>query len=128
MRYDIPLRLSRFGWTILDERASAEGFEVAAITEQACGYYASEVDSGRMAVELPTSGRQYEGDAVRLLTLELGHHTVEVLEREVRRQGVSLESLVRHATLLYLADLDAGRVADRVAQRVAGPGRTRSAS
>ena len=35
-------------------------------------------------------------------------------------KGASLESLVRHATLLYLADLDAGRVADRVAERVAG--------
>lgn len=33
------------------------------------------------------------------------------LDAEAARQGVSLAELVRHAAMMYVADLDAGRVA-----------------
>jgi hypothetical protein len=119
MHLEIALPLSRFGWNTLEKRATADGFEVTELIEQACGYYASELDSRRPALELPKSDGDEEGGAVRLLALELDGQCVEVLEGEARRQEVSLERLVRHATLVYLSDLDAGRVADRVARRVA---------
>ena len=36
------------------------------------------------------------------------------MKAEAARQDVPLEQLYEHAALVYLADIDAGRVADRV--------------
>jgi hypothetical protein len=116
MRLEISISLSRFGWASLEERAGADGFELAEVTEQACAYYASELDSGRPATKLPRFDHDDPTQTARRLSLELDDDCAERLNREAERQGVSLQSLLRHATLMYLADLDAGRVAGRVAQ------------
>jgi hypothetical protein len=50
----------------------------------------------------------------RRLGLDLDAFGWEALEEEARRQGVTVERLVEHAALYYLADLDSGRVAKRV--------------
>ena len=39
------------------------------------------------------------------------------LEQEAERQGLPLARLCEHAALLYLADLDAGRLAERIVRR-----------
>jgi hypothetical protein len=118
MHLDVPISLTRFGWTSLEERASADGFDVAEMTEQACANYASELDRGRLATRLPKAGADQPAETERLLGLELDDRCAEILESEARRQGVPFERLVRHATLLYLADLDAGRVAGKIAEGV----------
>ena len=116
MRLEISISLSRFGWTSLEERASADGFDLAEFTEQACAYYASELDSGRLAAKLPRFDHEDPTQSARRLSLELDNECAERLNREAQRQGVSLPTLLRHATLMYLADVDAGRVAGRVAR------------
>jgi hypothetical protein len=116
MQLELSLSFSRFGWSGLEERAGGDGFDLAQVTEQACTYYASELDSGRLATKVPRSDVDASTGTARLLSLELDDECAERLNREAQRQGVSLERLVRHATLMYLADLDAGRVAARVAQ------------
>jgi hypothetical protein len=117
MHLEIPITLTRFGWGALEQRARADGFDLAEVTEQACAYYASELDGGRMAAELPRSDPDDRGGTVRRLSLELDDRCAEALDSEAQRQGVSLDRLVTHATLLYLSDFDRGRVADRVTQR-----------
>jgi hypothetical protein len=121
MHLDVPISLTRFGWTSLQERASADGFDLAELTEYACAHYVSELDRGRLALELPRAGAEHPIETQRVLRLELDDRCAERLESEAERQGVSIERLVRHATLLYLADHDAGRVADRVAEGVQEP-------
>jgi hypothetical protein len=121
MHLDVPISLTRFGWTSLQERARADGFDLAELTEQACVHYASELDRGRLALELPRAGAEQPIETQRLLSLELDDRCAERLESEAERQGVSMERLVKHATLLYLADNDAGRVAGRVAEGVQEP-------
>ena len=116
MHLDVRITLTRFGWTSLEERASADGFDLAEVAGQACAYYASELDRGRLAAELPKAGAGQPTGTQRLVSLELDDRCAELLESEAERQGVSFEQLVKHAILLYLADFDAGRVADRVAQ------------
>jgi hypothetical protein len=54
---------------------------------------------------------------MRVLSLELENGILQRLQQEAERQGISLESLCEHAALLYLADLDAGKVAERIARR-----------
>ncbi len=38
----------------------------------------------------------------------------ELITAEAERQGVSVEEVVRHATLYFLADADSGRLATRI--------------
>jgi hypothetical protein len=50
----------------------------------------------------------------RVVVLDLDGMTVKGLEQEAERQGLGLERLIEHAAIFFLADLDAGRVAERV--------------
>jgi len=48
------------------------------------------------------------------IEIGFGHFTWSRLEDEASRQGVSVEELVAHAVLYFLADLDSNRIARRV--------------
>jgi len=48
------------------------------------------------------------------VTVELDGFAHDRLEAEAASQGVTLEELVRHAVMYYLADLDSDRIARRV--------------
>jgi hypothetical protein len=48
------------------------------------------------------------------LALDLDADSWNELDREVERQGVSLERLLEHAIIYFLGDLDAGRVERRM--------------
>ena len=120
MHLELPLTLSPFGWASLEARAGADGFDLDQVIEQACAHYASELGTGRLATQVPMFGPAQPKGRVRIVSLELDQACAELLGDEARRRGVSPERVVRHATLLYLADLDAGRIADRVAERVQG--------
>jgi predicted DNA-binding protein len=119
MHLELPLSLSPFGWASLEARAGADGFELDQLVEQACAHYASELGAGRPATDLPRFDPEEPDGRVRTVSLELDQSCVERLDEEAQRQGgVSRARHVRHATLMYLADLEAGRVADRLAERV----------
>jgi hypothetical protein len=121
MHLEIPISQSQFGWTSTEKRAKADGFDLAQVIEQACSYYVSELDRGRLATELPRFDAESADGTTRPVSLELDDRCAERLDREAERQGASRERLVRHATLLYLADLEAGRVAGRIAQQAGEP-------
>jgi hypothetical protein len=121
MHLEIPISQGRFGWISIEKRAKEDGFELAQVIEQACAYYVSELDSGRLATELPRFDADDPDGTTRPVSLELDDRCAKRLDREAERQGASRERLVRHAALLYLADLEAGRVAGRVAQRAGEP-------
>jgi hypothetical protein len=50
----------------------------------------------------------------RALTIELNDFGYERAREEAERQGVSVEEVVTHAVMYYLADLDSGRAAARI--------------
>jgi hypothetical protein len=54
----------------------------------------------------------------RELTLTLDDFTLEAIAEEAGRLGVSTEDLVRFSLLYYLADLDSGRIARRLPDRL----------
>ena len=45
------------------------------------------------------------------LRVDLDGFAFERLEGEARRQGVTIDQLVKHALMYYIADLDSGRIA-----------------
>ncbi len=54
--------------------------------------------------------------AMRSLAVPMEAFTWEALEEESARLGVSVEDLAAFAVLYYLADLDSGRIARRMAR------------
>lgn len=59
-----------------------------------------------------------EAAGPRQLTLTLDDFTLETIAEEAGRLGVSTEDLARFSVLYYLADLDSGRIARRIPDRL----------
>jgi hypothetical protein len=55
-------------------------------------------------------------DADRTIALSMDAFAWETVEQESARLGVSVEELVAFSVLYYLADVDSGRVARRIAR------------
>jgi hypothetical protein len=118
---EIPVSFDEFGWRALEKRASPERGGLEQLVALACNYYVSELAAERMATVVPRFQRTPADGETRTLELELDDPCLPRLEQEAERQGVALERLCEHAALFFLADLDAGRVAERIIRR-AGPG------
>jgi hypothetical protein len=79
---------------------------VSAAVEKAVFHYTSRLKAGRSLIDVPSLEGLGTKDPELLLDLEVVPEIEELLEREADRQGVSVEDLVAHAVLLYLAELD----------------------
>ncbi len=117
MRLEISITWDEFGWSALEDHARAEGLKLDRLIALACSYYESELAAGRTATRVPRFGKPVTERESRDLVLELHARTLKRLEKEAERQGLGLERLVEHAAIFYLADLDAGRVAQRIIRR-----------
>lgn len=114
VRLEISITLDEFGWSALEDHACGEGIELERLVALACSYYQSELAAGRTATRVPRFGKPATERQSRTLVLELSARSLKGLEQEAERQGLRLERLVEHAAIFYLADLDAGRVAERI--------------
>ena len=80
-------------------------FEAAA--QKAVFHYARKLRSGRPPIGLPRFfGYRAPGDPEVVLDLVVDAEIEDLLEREAKRQGASVDQLVAHAVLIYLAELD----------------------
>ncbi len=120
---EISITFDQFGWGALEEEARAEGLALDRLMSLACTYYKSELANERTATLVPRFDKsaavpRFDKSAAkretRLLELELDAESLRLLEQEAEDQELELERLIEHAAILYLADLDAGRVAERV--------------
>jgi hypothetical protein len=110
----IALRFDDFGWDALSEHADEEGWELGELVAIACAYYARSLDAnGRIELAAPDWKPPERGE-VREIAVEVDDAQWGALHRESDRQGVAIEALVAHASLLYLADVDAGRATERL--------------
>lgn len=117
---EMPITFDQFGWSALEEEADNARLELDQLVALACGYYESELAADRAATLMPRLGQppaERVKRETRTLTLELGEKCLKHLEEEAERLGLPIERLCEHAALLYLADVDAGRVAERIARR-----------
>lgn len=60
-------------------------------------------------------GQEQSDGAVRKIELTLDRFAGEALEQQSEELGVPEHEIVRYALLYYLADLDSGRIARRIA-------------
>lgn len=111
---EISITFDEFGWSVLEGEARAEGLELDRLVSLACAYYKSELATERTATRVPRFDQSAAERETRLLELELDAQSLRLLEQEAEDQELELERLIEHAAIFYLADLDAGRVAERV--------------
>jgi hypothetical protein len=97
----------RLGTFAREELQARFGDDVAAGVQMALELYARRLASGAPPAGFPNFRRRLLADpswAELELSVDLG--TRRTLKGEARRAGVTVEQLVVHAVLVYLADLD----------------------
>lgn len=105
------LRFDEFGWRSLEAEAARRGQSLPELVCRALGHFLAELRAPRFGLIAPrfkpsTAARAHE------ISFELPDRPRELFESEAERQGIPLERLLEHAKLLYLADVDSGRVSD----------------
>lgn len=116
VRRTLTLRFDEFGWQSLESVARRDRETLDDLLSHAAAYFDAERRTSRAAMLAPgfkPGGRGME----REIRLEVNRDCWKGLEDEAGRQGVPLERLLEHAALFYLADIDSGRVAERILGR-----------
>jgi hypothetical protein len=108
------LSLEEFGASTLEAEAERYSVTPAELGRHAVRYYLADRGSGRMALRVPRLSGGAAREPALELKLDLDSDSWNELEGEAERQGVSLERLLEHAVVYFLADLDAGRVERRM--------------
>ena len=104
------LSLEEFGASTLEAEAERLFVSPAELGRYAVRYYLSDRDSERMAWKVPRMSHDTGRQQGLELELDLDPDTWRDLGEEAERQEVSVERLLTHAIIYFLADLDAGRV------------------
>jgi hypothetical protein len=116
----LTLSLEEFGASTLEAEADRYSVSTARLAQRAVRYYLSDRDSNRMALRVPRLSQERARQPALVLTLDLDSDSWNELKQEAERQEVSLERLLEHAIIYFLADLDAGRVEGRALGEEAG--------
>jgi hypothetical protein len=115
MSRTVNLHFGEFSHASLGQWCERRGIGPAAFLSQAALYYLADRKSGRAEWPYPRFRRSSPLGASEV-TVELKERVVQAAESEAERQSVSLDRLLEHAALYYLADLASGRVAARLAE------------
>jgi hypothetical protein len=106
--------MGSFGWEAI--RAQRQGIgDLDSLAREAACCYLNDMDSGRPGWRYPRFRATEPATDSFELALTVGYPLQLAFAREAERQGTTSERLLQHALLYYLADLHAGRVAQRIA-------------
>ena len=120
MSRSLTLEMDAFGLEALTELAERHGGSASNVARMAAHYYLADSHDDRPAWRVPSFGQ--DGEAERRQTgvpVELDDATWDALVQEARSQGVEISALAAHAVLYFMADVDSGRVAQRMEDAVA---------
>jgi hypothetical protein len=115
----LTLKFAPFGWAGLDRAVCEQGVTPAELVSRAAAYLVSDLGSGRPELEvLAVEG----SDNLRPVEVEvdLPATTYRAIELEAARQSVTLEELLEHAKVSYIADVESGRATERILRSVEG--------
>jgi hypothetical protein len=95
---------------------SADGSTLSRSLVQAIRYYLTDRDSERAGWSYPSFLPEDGYGPDREVQLTVENAIWEEFAAEAERQGVSADQLLQHAVLYFVADRDAGRLAQRIAE------------
>jgi hypothetical protein len=111
----VTLRFDEFGWQCLESEAGGDGQSLDELIVRAVAYFDAELRTTRRALLAPWCKPSGHGTS-REIEFEPSAVS-ERLGREASRQGIPLERLLEHASLFYIADVDAHRHGPELDQR-----------
>lgn len=104
----------QFGLEALEIEAERQRLAPEEFVQYAARHYLAGRAEARTAHWIPRFRTDEVGDASLEVKLELDDEDWRLISSEASRQGVSAQRLLGHATLCLIADLDSGRVAERM--------------
>ena len=115
MTRSVTLELTAFGRESVEDEASRQGVAVETVLRHAVLHFIAEADSDRLAPRFPRFARTAAaGGELVEVEVDLDDEEWATLDRAASDAGVPVGRLLTHATMLYLGDLDAGIVAERL--------------
>ena len=117
MNREMTLELGEFSRAAMEAQARRQGLDVATLLARSAQYYILERPSERLSARVPSfvhSDTAGEHGLPLGVTIELDDGHWHELGSAAAREGISVERLFEHAALLFLADLESGRVAARL--------------
>jgi hypothetical protein len=124
MSRELTLEMDAFGVQAFTELADREGGSTSRALRVAAHYYLGDSENERPVWPVPNcpDGATSESPPAGI-RVEVDQATWSGLVREARRQRVATGALASHAVLYFIADLDSGRVAQRMGDALwDGPG------
>jgi hypothetical protein len=109
---NVTVTLSRFACDALGGEDRNHG--VRSEMERAVRCYLSDRGSGRPAWPYPGFLRGSEAARDVALEIEVDDELWRAFEEESGRQGVSVEKLSEHAAVYFVAEVEAGRITQRI--------------
>jgi hypothetical protein len=113
----LTLRLGPFEREALDRYGNSQRVTAVQVIRTAVLYYLRERDSDRLEWRMPELARAEPGGATAV-EVEVDEETWRSLLEEAAAQSTDSETLARHALLFFLADVDSGRIASKLARVV----------
>jgi hypothetical protein len=113
----LTLRLGPFEREALDRYGNSQRVTAVQVIRTAVLYYLRERDSDRLEWRMPELARAQPGGATAV-EVEVEEETWRSLVEEAAAQSTDSETLARHALLFFLADVDSGRIARKLARVV----------
>lgn len=117
----VTLALDPFGRLALEAEAERCALTPAEFVQHAARHFLSARAEARTAHWIPRFRTDEVGDSRLELELDTDDEAWREIRGEADRQRVSADRLLAHATLCLIADLDSGRVAQRMLEEPLTP-------
>lgn len=112
----VTVHIGEFSVVALGAESEAGSERVEDRLARALGLYLHDKEGARPGWGYPAALPGKEGGEVEL-ELSVDEDLWRAFEREARRQGVTVSKLAGHAALYYAAEVDAGRITQRILDR-----------
>ena len=110
---NVTLYLDEFLQEALEEYTKEGEGSPSSVLPTAAHYWLADRHAGRPSWRVPSFPRDRRL-AEQTVCVGLDDDTWRALEEEAHRQDVDADALAQHALVYFLADLDSGRVAERL--------------
>lgn len=114
VRQSVSLRLSQPAFEVLNGAETSYSYDAATTLESAIRVYLGDRDTARPAWPYPGFLRGSETQEDVEVELSLDDDLWRSFEEEANRQDVSVPQLAEHAAFYLAAELDAGRITQRI--------------